>query len=301
MRYQSFPSKEPGRQETTRERAERQRRERRAELKYTHEDYRRWAEHREHVIAERNAEKTTENSNDEMDKKWLNVPKGQLTFDSEGNDIESNPYFTRAPHVPHNNGKVIGESGITFGRGLDIGKRTANEITQLFSNVAKHCKPISDSLLKWLQEGAGKTKQAAYEHYKRLDASVPKEEQVLTRKQQHFLFMEIYPEYESDTKRLITKADVRAAYDKEHVIVWDKLPANVKDVLVDLTYRGDNTGSNDPRGSTRAWFIPALVYDIKQGLTGPLSEFFRVMDDETWHYKYGVDKNRLNNRRDHLL
>ncbi|EOV0147213.1 hypothetical protein ACOIXN_004696, partial [Vibrio vulnificus] len=141
---------------------------------------------------------------------------------------------------------------------------------------------------------------AAYEHYKRLDASVPKEEQVLTRKQQHFLFLEIYPEYESDTKRLITKADVRAAYDKEHIIVWDKLPANVKDVLVDLTYRGDNTGSDDPKGSTRAWFIPALVNDIKNDLIGTSSSFYKVMNDKTW-LKRGVDLNRFEKRWEHLL
>ncbi|MGF1725605.1 pesticin C-terminus-like muramidase [Photobacterium nomapromontoriensis] len=236
-----------------------------------------------------------------MNEKWLNVPKGQLTFSSEGDDIVASPYFTRIPHIPHNDGVVIGESGITFGRGLDIGKRTPDEITQLFANVAKHCNPISDSLLKWLQDGAGKTQQAAYEHYKLLNTMVAKIEQELTRKQQHFLFLEIYPWYEKETERLVTKADVRAAYDKEHIIRWEKLSKNIKDVLVDLTYRGDNAGSDDPKGSTRAWFIPALFNDIKQGLTGPLSEFFRIMDDEAWYYKYGVDKNRLNNRRNHLL
>ena len=42
-------------QETTRERAARQRRERQAELTFTQEDYDRWARNRERVIAERNA------------------------------------------------------------------------------------------------------------------------------------------------------------------------------------------------------------------------------------------------------
>ncbi|WP_425628420.1 pesticin C-terminus-like muramidase [Vibrio neptunius] len=299
MRYQSFPSEDPERQETTRERAKRQRRERREELKYTPEDYRRWAANRERVIAERKADKIAANSNDEMDKKWLNVPKGQLTFDSEGNDIDSSPYFTRVPHLPHNDGTVIGDSGITFGRGLDIGKRTSNEIEQLFANIAKHCKPISGRLLKWLKNGAGKTKRAAFEHYKQLNASVPIEEQILTRKQQHFLFLEIYPWYESETKRLVTKADVRAAYDQEHIIVWEELPENVRDVLVDLTYRGDNTGSDDPKGSTRAWFIPALAYDTENNLTGTSSSFYRVMRSNKW-LERDVDINRFEKRREHL-
>ncbi|GLT20213.1 hypothetical protein GCM10007938_39960 [Vibrio zhanjiangensis] len=55
MRYQSSPYAPEERQETTRERAERQRQERRAELTYTAKDYQRWAENRERVIAERAA------------------------------------------------------------------------------------------------------------------------------------------------------------------------------------------------------------------------------------------------------
>ncbi|GLT17764.1 hypothetical protein GCM10007938_15420 [Vibrio zhanjiangensis] len=53
MRYESFPYAPEERQETTRERAERQRQERRAELTYTAKDYQRWAENRERVLAER--------------------------------------------------------------------------------------------------------------------------------------------------------------------------------------------------------------------------------------------------------
>ncbi|MBN3495506.1 peptidoglycan-binding protein [Vibrio neptunius] len=53
MRYQSSPFIPQERQETTKERAERQRQERRAELKYTESDEKRWAENRERVLRER--------------------------------------------------------------------------------------------------------------------------------------------------------------------------------------------------------------------------------------------------------
>lgn len=53
MRYKSSPYIPEERQETTRERAERHRQERRAELTYTAKDEKRWAENRERVIAER--------------------------------------------------------------------------------------------------------------------------------------------------------------------------------------------------------------------------------------------------------
>ncbi|MEZ8046948.1 hypothetical protein AB4516_13985 [Vibrio sp. 10N.222.54.F12] len=55
MRYESAPVAPEERQETTRERAERHRQERRAELTYTAKDYKRWAEDRERVLAERAA------------------------------------------------------------------------------------------------------------------------------------------------------------------------------------------------------------------------------------------------------
>ncbi len=240
-------------------------------------------------------EKISDNVDDEMDKKWLTVPKGQLTFQSEGNDSDGSIYFTRVPHVPNNNGVVIGESGITFGRGLDLGSRTATEVSKLFSEVAKHCKPLSSALLEWLKGGANLKGQKAYDYYKTLNQKVPKVEQHLTRKQQHFLFLEIYPFYEKETERLLTKADVRSTYDKNNSIVWDNLPNNIKDVLVDVTYRGDN------KPATRKIIIPSLVLDIENDLKGGSSNLFKVMKDEVWINVYHVDSNRYESRYKELL
>ncbi|CAM3904790.1 hypothetical protein [Vibrio aquimaris] len=67
MRYESFPYAPEERQETTRERAERQRQERRAELTYTAKDEKRWAENRERVLAERAA---AQQAYDLTEKEW---------------------------------------------------------------------------------------------------------------------------------------------------------------------------------------------------------------------------------------
>ena len=67
MRYESFPYVPEEIQETTRERAERQRQERRAELTYTAKDYQRWAENRERVLAERAA---AQQAYDLTEKEW---------------------------------------------------------------------------------------------------------------------------------------------------------------------------------------------------------------------------------------
>ncbi|WP_223808068.1 hypothetical protein [Marinobacter sp. R17] len=231
---------------------------------------------------------------DEMDKKWLIVPRGQLTFDVEGNDIENSPYFSRRPHIPNNQGKVIGNSGITFGRGLDIGQRDGGEVERLLCAVANNCRPIASHLIEWLKDGARKTTSAAYSYYQTLNATIPADEQELTRKQQHFLFLEVYAEYIEKTIRLITKPDVRAAYDPKHVVEWHKLSDPVKDVLVDLTYRGDNSPT------TRAWFIPALVADLSNGISGPTSSFYKAMKDRNW-LSSGVDQNRYESRLERLL
>lgn len=273
------------RQESLRDKIERQRKERFAEIEEN------WRYHQDNK--ERYAD--IAKGSDEMNTKWLTVPKGQLTFQSEGNDKEGSPYFTRIPHVPNNKGVVIGRSGITFGRGLDIGSRSAADISNLFSEVAKHCKPLSSELLEWLKGGAGLKGQDAYEYYKTLNQKVPKHQQELTRKQQHFLFMEIYPFYEKETERLLTKLDVRSSFDKDHVIDWQMLPINVKEVLVDLTYRGDN------QPASRKVIVPALVLDVKNGLTKESSNLYKVMKDKVWMSSFGVDLNRYESRYKELI
>jgi hypothetical protein len=240
-------------------------------------------------------------TNDEMDKKWLQVPMGQLTFDAEGNDIEGNRFFTRVPHVPNNGGKVIDNSGITLGKGLDLGKRSAGEIEVLFNQASKNCNPISDKFLEWLKSGAGKTKQSAYDHFLTLGKNVPEEESFITRKMQHYLFLAVYPDYIEKAKRLTTKQDVCDAYIDGNTIDWDALPTKVKDILVDLGYVGMLTGSGDRRGNTRLLIVPAVYYDQVNKKSGANSEFYQVMRNDTlWRVKFGADGNRVRARISHL-
>ncbi len=198
--------------------------------------------------------------NDEMDLKWLNVPKGQLTFNSEGNDSE--PYFSRLPHVPG------GGSGITYGRGLDLKGRTADEVVKLFEFVDRYCVPIADEMLTWLCGGVRLSGAGARDYLSTLNQHVPAEKQQLTRKQQHFLFLAIYPTYLEITIRVLTKEDVVEAYGS---LDWDAVPEKVKDVLVDLTYRGDNYGT------TRRRIMPALLEDQRTGAVGRNSKFYELI------------------------
>jgi hypothetical protein len=76
-------------------------------------------------------------NNDEMDLKWLEVPKGKLTFDVEGNDIENSTWFSRKVHWPG------GVSGITIGRGYDLGQQSN-------SNLDLSAVRIGEPLKSWL-------------------------------------------------------------------------------------------------------------------------------------------------------
>lgn len=67
MRYESSPVAPEERQETTRERAARQRRERQEELRTTASDEKRWTENRERVLAER---KAVQQAYDLTEKEW---------------------------------------------------------------------------------------------------------------------------------------------------------------------------------------------------------------------------------------
>jgi hypothetical protein len=221
---------------------------------------------------------------DEMDLKWLNVPKGQLTFNSEGNDIENSIYFSRHPHVPNNRGVVIGISGVTFGRGLDLGQQSKSYIQSLFSEMEMNTKPLSPSLKNWLLGSVAIQGSAALVYCNKIDQHVPKNEQFLTRKQQHFLFLAVYSHQYEITKRVLAKGtDVDQVKITANI---DSYEQDVQDVLVDLTFRGDNS----PR--TRRYFINDLT-NGKEAFKGNLS-------NTHWKNTFGVPSERFNSRKGFL-
>jgi hypothetical protein len=239
-------------------------------------------------------------SDDEMEERWLTVPKGQLTFDAEGNDVETSIYFSRHPHVPNNRGVVIGASGVTYGRGLDLGQISISELNKLIKTISNNCTPLSNSMLRWLKGAVGLQKQAAYDYAMVINDVVPRNEQTLTRKQQHYMFNEIYLKLESIAKRTIenpkgsrtNSAPNGVDLDPEKIISWNTLPQNIKDVLVDLTFRGDN------RPSTREFFIPALIKSIKN--SDGFSTLKENIKDNKWKNLFNVPLDRYQRRCNYL-
>ncbi len=241
-------------------------------------------------------DKTTkkEEADDEDDEKWLkkesfkgDYEKGFLTFSCEGNDVENSIYFSRIPHVPKQKSSnesmetvnfgtndkpkyyvAIGNSGITIGRGLDLGGRTANEVRIILDKISKNerCHALNRDLVEWLIEGSEKKKKVALEHLNTLNKLSKK---TISRKQQFYLFHEIYPLY------------IVRAQDKlnEYNIDLKKCPSNIQDILIDMDYVGH-------MGVSRKVFCPILKEDLKNnsfnGFKKYLSGKYKDSNDLRW-------------------
>lgn len=206
------------------------------------------------------------------DLKWLKVERGQLTFDVEGNDLEdaANPlhmYFSRKVHWPG------GASGVTIGRGYDLGQRPNPE-----SDLA--AVGIAEPLLSWLIGSKGLSGTAARDY---LNSASPEIRKIfITRKQQHQLFVPIYDYMKSEVIRISDKPTVVGLYGH---LNWDATDPKIQDMAIDLIYRGDYTG--DAR---------ALIQ--RHMTDNNLSAFSSVISDQS---KWGnVPEQRFNSRVDYL-
>lgn len=209
---------------------------------------------------------------DDNDLKWLKVERGQLTFDVEGNDLEdpANPlhmYFSRKVHWPG------GVSGITIGRGYDLGQRPTPE-TDLAAVG------IKEPLLSWLLGSKGLSGVAARNYLNSASPEIRKS--FITRKQQYQLFVPVYEFMKSEVIRISDKADVVHLYGH---LNWDSTNPKIQDMAIDLIYRGDYTGD-------------ARAFIQRHMTNNDLSAFSAVIGDRS---KWGnVPDDRFNKRVDYL-
>ncbi|MGY3961551.1 pesticin C-terminus-like muramidase [Aeromonas popoffii] len=163
------------------------------------------------------------------------VFKGKLTFDEEGNDVENSILFSRTIHWLGNS-----ESGVTIGRGYDLGNRSKTELYRDLSGSG-----VPDNIASLISNGAGMKGVAASNF-----VSANKSSTLITRKSQYKLFEKIYPDYvlraKSNYERWTIAQHVNDANisgvsisDKTN---WENLGNKVKDVIVDLVYQGFTKG-----------------------------------------------------------
>jgi LysM repeat protein len=197
------------------------------------------------------------------------VPEGQLTFDAEGLETRGQ-YFSRSPHVPGSS------SGVTIGRGYDMKERSKSEIIEDLTNAG-----VSMERAERLSECRGLSGQVARNYLAENDLN----EIEITPSEQKALFNQTYQELEGDVIRICNKPDVVAKYGKTD---WTNLNPIIKDIVVDLRYRGDYTGA------TRERVQPALVNNDLLALQDVIS------DRNYWVARRGVPGDRFDRRKEYI-
>ena len=166
------------------------------------------------------------------------LPRGQITFDVEGN--EGGRWHSRTPHVPSD------DSGLTIGRGYDMKYRTTEQVAKQMTDAG-----LSADAAKLYAGGAKLSGDTAREYMKK--TKLPE----ITPVQQKALFLIAYDEIADYARKLCTSDEVVKKYGP---VDWDKLHPIVRDLVTDLRYRGDYTAK------TREYVQPMVVKGDLKGL-----------------------------------
>ena len=153
-----------------------------------------------------------------------NVHRGLVTYNAEGNDNPSSRYFSRAIHWPGNH-----ESGVTIGRGYDMGGRTLEEI---FTDLRSAGVPEEQA--RAISSATGLKGESA-RNFVNVNRDIIG---TITRQQQAALFEKIYPLY-------VQKAEEN--YDhwtasQPSRTEWNELQPAIRDILTDFVYQGFTRG-----------------------------------------------------------
>ena len=151
----------------------------------------------------------------------MTITKGLLTYEAEG--MEGGNFHSRKLHVPSQS------SGLTIGRGYDMKEKTSykieidlsiagveNEKAEVLANAAK----LSGSLARQF---------IIDNDLKEFEISIATQEK---------LFRISYSAMSVDVLRICNKSDCVKLYGK---VDWVELNDAIKEVIVDLRYRGDYT------------------------------------------------------------
>ncbi|EOU1295602.1 peptidoglycan-binding protein [Cronobacter sakazakii] len=163
----------------------------------------------------------------------LHVREGQFTFDNEGVDYitavepfrqpQHMPFFSRILHWPPK-----GLSGVTLGRGYDMGGRSAGEIlaTLRYAGIEEYKAQIC-------AKASGLKGNSARQFVKVYGPFVGE----ITHQQQIRLFEAVYPEYVKLAKYYYN------SYTNGRIIIpdavlWGSLDRKIREVFIDITYQG---------------------------------------------------------------
>jgi peptidoglycan hydrolase-like protein with peptidoglycan-binding domain len=198
-------------------------------------------------------------------KALTNPSFGLVTWQAEG--AEGGFYHSRKLHVPSS------ASGLTIGRGYDMKTKSASTIAQDLVSAGVEAKTAA--ILKQASGLFGTTASQFIIDNDLLDFEISPEVQKK-------LFKLSYDAESDQVKRICEKKDVELAYGKTD---WAKLNSTIRDITIDLKFRGDYTGT------TRKVIQSSLV-------ANDLAAFKTALKDKSnWP---GVPKNRFDRRNTFL-
>jgi hypothetical protein len=198
--------------------------------------------------------------------RFLQVTFGQPTFNAEGTEA-AGPWFSRQIHYPGGE-----RSGVTIGRGYDMGGRTPLQVQRelLLAGVGS-----KDATL--LSTAAGLQGASADIFVAENREHAP----IISLEAQQALFERVVtPQIISDISRILTKPDVQATYGKSE---WALLKPEIKELLFDMRYRGDYTPT------TRTVLQPHIVSNDTDAL-------LKVMEQRDYWRNLGVPEARIDAR-----
>ncbi len=197
---------------------------------------------------------------------WFTLPMGQLTFDAEGMEKPGSHYHSRVPHVP---GRW---SGVTIGRGYDMSQRSKEAIKTDLRQAG-----VAAGIANKFSACSGYKGSRAEAYLQAQDLA----DLAITPEQQYYLFLDTYEELAGDVIRICTKSDVVEKYGASD---WNSLDSTLRDIVVDLRYRGDYTSA------TRNKVQPIIVANSRSRLQ-------RLMADEQyWRFQLNVPRDRFERR-----
>jgi len=151
----------------------------------------------------------------------LKPPRGLVTYESEGVESPGSPFHSRVLHVPGNS------SGVTIGRGYDMKLKSRAKIEAELASAG-----VAAADAREIAKAAGLSgadARAFRDAHKSFHISP---------ETQLKLFDISYREEEAEVKRISAKPDCVAAFG---AVDWDKTDPAIRDILVDLKFRGDYT------------------------------------------------------------
>ena len=180
----------------------------------------------------------------------------QLTFETEGGRL---PLVLR-PHCPGE------KSGVTIGPGYDMKERKSAQVEADLKAAG-----IPDDLAKKLSDGVKKSGDGAKEW---IAANFPGKGAVITVAASSNLFLHVYPSYAKMVREKVSEL---------WQAPWDQLPTNMKEVLVDLAYRGDLQRDKSQKPTKHEKLIKPSV------VANDFAAFRKLMTD----YQYWQDNTNL--------